>query len=71
MDKKSFYAGIDTLLILLGLFLIVDRLYLHWIYFDYGTLGIRWINAFVDHWMVGVIMIAVGIWDLKRLNKLF
>ncbi len=69
MDKKSFYKLVDGLLILLGLFLIVDRLHLHWIRFDYAMLGLGWLDPWFDHWMIGLFLIAVAAWDLRSKNK--
>ena len=69
MDKKGFYKAVDYLLILLGLFLIVDWLALRWIRFDYGTVSLGWLDPWFDHWMIGVALILVALWDLRRLKE--
>lgn len=69
MGKKDFYKLVDYCLIGLGFFLIIERLFLHWIRFDYGTIGLAWIDPFFDHWMLGLILIVVAVWDLHQINK--
>lgn len=66
MDRKDFYRGVDYLLIFLGGFLVIDSLFLHLIRFDYDTIGLGWLDPFFHHWMIGVGLIAVGLWDLSR-----
>ena len=66
MDKKKFYEAVDGILIMLGLFLIADSFYLHYIQFDYNTIGLGWIDPLFNHWVIGVILVAVGIWDLRK-----
>jgi hypothetical protein len=65
MDKK-FYKTVDYLLILLGVFLILDSFYLHYIQFDYNTIGLGRIDQWFHHWMIGAVLVAVGVWDLKK-----
>lgn len=67
MDK-GFYRAVDYLLICLGGFLLIDSLMLHYIRFDYNTLGLGWIDPYFHHWMIGVALIAIALWDLRRLK---
>lgn len=66
MDKKGFYKAVDYLLIILGIFLVVDSLLLHWIIFDYSTVGLTWLDPYFDHWMAGLALIIVAVWDLRK-----
>jgi len=67
MDKK-FYRWVDYLLLCLGGLLLVDSLMLHYIKFDYGTIGLAWIDPFFHHWMIGVALIGIALWDLRSLK---
>ncbi len=69
MDMKQFYRTTDYLLMLLGIFLIVDRLALHWIRFNYKTINLGWLDQWFDHWMIGVLLIMIALWDLRQLSK--
>ncbi len=68
MDRKRLYRAADWLLVALGVFLIIERLFLHWIYFDYSTVGLSWLDPYFDHWMVGAFLILVAVWDLGRME---
>jgi hypothetical protein len=66
--NTRFFRWVDYFLIALGGFLIIDRLMLHYIRFDYNTIGLAWIDPFFDHWMIGVFLIIVALMDLKKLR---
>lgn len=68
MNKRKFYRTIDYLLIVLGLFLILDSWYLHLITFNYIGEGIGWLDPLFHHWMIGVAIIIVAAWDLNRMR---
>lgn len=58
----------EIVLVISGLFLIVERLFIHAISFDYSKIGMTFIDAYFDHWMIGVIFIviaAVSVWWKK------
>lgn len=57
--------AVDWILIILGIFLIADSFLLHLIRFDYSTIGLAWLDPYFDHWMIGVFLVAVGVYDLR------
>jgi hypothetical protein len=65
MDKR-FYCYVDYALILLGLFLIIDSFFVHWIIFNYSTIGLAWLDPHFNHWMIGVFLVLVAWWDLRK-----
>ena len=67
--NKEFFKLIDYLLAALGAILILDSLFLHYIIFDYGTVGLTWIDPWFNHWMIGAILIVVAYWDYTTLKK--
>ena len=64
---KRFKEIVDSLLIALGGFLIIDSLMLHYIVFDYGTIGLYWLDPWFSHWMIGVLLILVALRDLGKI----
>ncbi|MBN2518794.1 MAG: hypothetical protein JXB14_08135 [Candidatus Altiarchaeota archaeon] len=66
MDKR-FIGIVDYLLIMMGLFLILDSLYLHYIVFDYGTIGLAWLDPWFNHWMIGALLVLVALRDLGKI----
>jgi len=64
---KWFRELVDSLLIALGGFLIIDSLMLHYIVFDYNTIGLYWLDPWFNHWIIGAILIAVALHDLGKI----
>lgn len=58
----------EITLLTAGIILIIERLFIHAISFDYGMFGLGWLDPYVDHWMLGavfVVIAAVGILSRK------
>jgi hypothetical protein len=56
--KKTSIA--EVILILFGIFLIVDSLFLHLLFMVYPA-PIGPLDNVIDHWMIGVVFIAIGV----------
>ncbi len=67
IDKKT-HKLVDYLLILLGLYLIADSFLLHQIRFNYGSVGLAWLDPYFNHWMIGVVVVAFAVWDLRKMR---
>ena len=50
----------EIILILMGLFLIIDSLFLHLITFDYSAIGLEFMDPWFDHWMIGALFVIIG-----------
>jgi hypothetical protein len=61
--KPIHYA--EIVLIALGIFLVIDSLFLHLLSFAYPE-AIAWLDAAIDHWMIGLALIAIGGLGLKK-----
>lgn len=47
----------EKAIIVLGVLLIIDSLFLHLVSFDYTGIGAEWVDPWFDHWILGVILI--------------
>lgn len=54
------------LLIVLGLFLIVDSFMIHAVNFDYNKIGLGLFDPFINHWMIGIIFVVIGVLDTMK-----
>ena len=61
--KPANYA--ELVLILFGIFLVIDSLFLHLLTLAYPP-QIKWLDGIINHWMVGLAFIAIGIYGLGR-----
>ena len=61
--KRSDIA--EVILVLFGIFLIIDSLFLHLITLVYPE-NIRWLDPYIDHWMIGAILISIVAWTKLR-----
>lgn len=59
--KKTIIRIPLMVLLLLGVFLIVDSLVLHLISFNYEYLGLEWIDPYIGHWVWGIICVMTSI----------
>ena len=55
----------EITLILFGAFLVVDSLFLHLLVFMYPE-PIMFLDNVINHWMIGVVFIIIGIIGLDR-----
>lgn len=46
-----------------GVFLIVERLFLHLIHFNYEAMGIGWLDPILDHWEIGLAMVLIAMFS--------
>lgn len=60
-DIKGITIVAEIFMIFFGLFLVVDSLFLHLIMFDYPKLKLAWLDPILNHWMIGVVLIVVGL----------
>ena len=49
----------EAILLLFGIYLILDSFFFHLISFDYPKVGLAWADPLINHWMVGVILILI------------
>ena len=54
------------ILLLFGLLLIVDALFLHLISFDYNIVGLGWLDPYFSHAYWGILFVLVGLFALRR-----
>ena len=66
MTKAKWHLGAENILIVFGAFLVLDSLFLHALSFDYVRFGLGSLDPFLDHWMIGLVVIGVAIWDVRR-----
>lgn len=59
----------DVVLIIFGSFLIVDSIFLKLLSFNYSAIGLSAIDPFINHWMVGIVFIFIGILGLIFMDK--
>ena len=60
------YTAASWFLILFGLALIADKVYLHLITFNYSALGISWLDPYMGHGLWGILFVALGAFYLGR-----
>ncbi|MCP8306616.1 MAG: hypothetical protein H3Z49_05905 [archaeon] len=53
-------------LILVGIFFVMDALFLHTISFDYSNLGLGWLDPYFSHLYIGIALVAVGAWGQSK-----
>lgn len=51
----------EIVLIVFGVFLVIDSFFVGSITFDYAIFGLQSIDPFFNHWMLGVILIVIGV----------
>ena len=56
----------EIILIVAGVFLVIDSLFLHLISFDYTAIGLGFLDPWFDHWMLGGILIIIGFFGLWK-----
>jgi len=61
--KPAHYA--EIVLVLFGVFLVVDSLFLHLLSFAYPQ-QIAWLDSIIGHWVWGLIFVVIGIIGLTR-----
>jgi len=49
-----------------GVFLVLDSLVLHLITFNYEEVNLGWLDSKLDHWMIGVGLVALGGYAFKK-----
>ena len=54
----------EMILIIAGIFLVIDSLFLHLISFNYTSIGLGFLDSWFDHWMLGVFLIIIGSFGL-------
>jgi len=54
------------LCIIFGAFLIIDKLFLHLIFFDYDKIGLGWLNPYFSHLIWGLLLLMAGLFDVIR-----
>ena len=47
-----------------GVFLVLDSFVLHLLYFDYPRVQLGWLDSLLNHWMIGVVLVGVGVYAL-------
>lgn len=63
--QKRNYATI--VLFLLGAYLVLDSLFLHWLYFIYPP-NLKWLDPIISHWIWGIILVVIAMisWRGKK-----
>ncbi|MCP8311302.1 MAG: hypothetical protein L6N94_07365 [Candidatus Methylarchaceae archaeon HK01M] len=56
---------LSLVLIIIGLFLIIDSLFHHAISFDYSKLGFNWADEYFSHLYVGLPLVLMGLWGWR------
>lgn len=59
----------ECFMIAFGAFLVVDRLFLHLLYFAYQKVSLSWLDAYFDHWMIGLVLVGIGIYALHHSTR--
>jgi hypothetical protein len=54
------YKLAEALLIIIGLFLFIDGIFLHAVNYDYSILGITFLDPYINHAVVGAFLILTG-----------
>lgn len=62
MDTKA----AEVLMVIFGLFLIADSFIFHLITFNYMALGLGWLDPLFNHWILGVVLVIVGVYLYRR-----
>ncbi len=60
MDRKDLA---EIVLILFGIFLIIDSLFLHWLFLIYPG-PISFLDPFINHWQIGFLFVCIGVYGL-------
>lgn len=53
----------ETLLVLTGLFLVIDELFIKAITYNYSALGLDALNPYINHGWVGLAFIMIGLYE--------
>lgn len=48
-------------MVLFGAYLIIDSLLLHALNFNYSVFNLQALDPYVQHWMIGIVFIVVGL----------
>lgn len=67
--KIPYAMILASMSIIMGSFLVIDRLFIHAIGFDYAKIGLGWLDPYIDHWMWGILFIFFGLMVLIRGRK--
>ena len=56
----------ELALIVSGILIIIERLFIHAISFDYASLGLAWLDPWFDHWLIGLAFVIIGAYSWWR-----
>jgi len=53
----------SILLLVVGVFLLIDAIFLHALTFNYGVIGMVWLDDLINHLWIGMLFIIVGAYE--------
>jgi len=51
----------EIILIILGIGLVIDSLFIHALTLDYSKYGIQPLDGIINHWMLGLVFVIIGV----------
>ena len=67
MEEFRPQALTGSVLVVTGIFLLIDALYLHLLTFDYSAVKLGWLDPYISHAYWGILFIFLGlVTALKR-----
>lgn len=59
----------EITVILIGIFLALDGFIWHGLTFDYSVIGLSWLDPYISHGFIGLVLIGIGVLDYEMENK--
>ena len=44
-----------------GIFIMLDAVLIHAISYDYGKLGLQWLDQYMDHFYIGLLLVGIAL----------
>lgn len=65
MTRSNFRFASEIILIIFGLFLVIDGFLLKGLSFDYSVIGLEFLDPLISHGIIGAIIVIIGIIDFR------
>lgn len=53
----------EIMLVIVGIFLLLDGFLWHGLSFDYSVIGLSWLDPYVSHGLIGAGLMVLGVFD--------